>query len=157
MWLPSGSLTDKEKETEFRHYIDGLSLQEKAAAYVDIMSIPSKEQLDGGVKMAMKDMTRDKMIEKYDELVTFPLYRVDGFKFNYIDNVMADSLGYAGTEIIRRTVGDSKVMEVSSVSDLSKRIPMERALVKLGIALIKNRYAIASGKEIVDTFKLIIA
>jgi len=34
---------------------------------------------------------------------------------------------------------------------------MERALVKLGIALIKNRYAIASGKEIVDTFKLIIA
>jgi len=103
------------------------------------------------------DMTRDKMIEKYDELVTFPLYRVDGFKFNYIDNVMADSLGYAGTEIIRRTVGDSKVMEVTSVSDLSKRIPMERALVKLGIALIKNRYAIASGKEIVDTFKLIIA
>lgn len=103
------------------------------------------------------DMTREKLIAKYEELVTFPLYRVDGFKFNYIDNVMADSLGYAGTEIIRRTVGDSKVMEVSSVSDLSKRIPMERALVKLGIALIKNRYAIASGKEIVDTFKLIIA
>ena len=103
------------------------------------------------------DMTREKLIAKYDELVTFPLYRVDGFKFNYIDNVMADSLGYAGTEIIRRTVGDSKVMEVTSVSDLSKRIPMERTLVKLGIALIKNRYAIASGKEIVDTFKLIIA
>jgi len=103
------------------------------------------------------DMTREKMSAKYDELVSFPLYRVDGFKFNYIDNVMADSLGYAGTEIIRRTVGDAKVMEVTSVSDLSKRIPMERALVKLGIALIKNRYAIASGKEIVDTFKLIIA
>ena len=103
------------------------------------------------------DLTREKLLKKYDELVTFPLYRVDGFKYSYIDSVMADSLGYAGTEIIRRTVGDSKVMEVTSVSDLSKRIPMERALVKLGIALIKNRCTIESGKEIVDIFKLIIA
>ena len=103
------------------------------------------------------DLTREKLLKKYNELVTFPLYRVDGFKYSYIDSVMADSLGYAGTEIIRRTVGDSKVMEVTSVSDLSKRIPMERALVKLGIALIKNRCTIESGKEIVDIFKLIIA
>ena len=42
---------------------------------------------------------------------------------------MADSLGYAGTEIIRRTVGDSKVSEISSVKDLSRRIPMEKALI----------------------------
>ena len=103
------------------------------------------------------DLTREKLAAKYDELVTFPLYRAARFKYNYIDGVMADSIGYAGTEIIRRTVGDSKVMEVTSVTDLSKRNPMERALVKLGIALIKNRYAIESGKEILDIFKLIVA
>ena len=103
------------------------------------------------------DLTREKLAAKYVERVTFPLYRAARFKYNYIDGVMADSIGYAGTEIIRRTVGDSKVMEVTSVTDLSKRIPMERALVKLGIALIKNRYAIESGKEILDIFKLIVA
>ena len=70
---------------------------------------------------------------------------------------MADSAGYAGTEIIRRTVGDSKVMEVTSVTDSAERIPMERALVKLGIALIKNRKAFCEGRELTEAFRLILA
>ena len=70
---------------------------------------------------------------------------------------MADSLGYAGTEIVRRTVGDSKVMEVSSVSDLTQRIPMERALVKLGVALIKQRETLCTGRDVVELFRLILA
>ena len=70
---------------------------------------------------------------------------------------MADSVGYAGTEIIRRVVGDSKVMEVTSVTDLEKRIPMERALIKLGIALIMRRSEFVSGAEIIEAFRLIIA
>lgn len=103
------------------------------------------------------DMTREKLLEKYDELVTFPLYRADGFKKHYIASVMADSLGYAGTEIIRRVVGDAKVMEVTSVADLSQRIPMERALIKLGIDLIMHRREFNCGADIVEAFRLIIA
>ena len=103
------------------------------------------------------DMTREKLEQKYDELVAFPLYRVPAFQNMYLDSVMADSLGYAGTEIIRRTVGDSKVMELSSVSDPAQRIPMERALIKLGIALIKRREHIRSGSEVVALFRLILA
>lgn len=103
------------------------------------------------------DMTCEKLLAKYDELVKFPLYRAEGFRKNYIDGVMADSVGYAGTEIIRRVVGDSKVMEVTTVSDPTKRIPMERALIKLGIALIKHRAEFACGKDITETFRLIIA
>ena len=79
------------------------------------------------------------------------------FKAQYLDNVMADAAGYAGTEIIRRTVGDSKVMEVSSVTDPAQRIPMERALIKLGIALIKNRKAYRKGQELTEAFRLILA
>ena len=89
--------------------------------------------------------------------MSLPLYRAAGFKKFYLDSVMADSLGYAGTEIIRRTVGDSKVMEVSSVSDPSQRLPMERALVKLGIALIKQRETLRSGRDAVELFRLILA
>ena len=103
------------------------------------------------------DMTREKLEKKYDECVTLPLYRVPAFKKAYLDAVMADSAGYAGTEIIRRTVGDSKVMEVSSVTEPEMRIPMERALVKLGIALIKNRKAFREGKELTECFRLILA
>lgn len=103
------------------------------------------------------DMTRAKLGQRYDELVTLPLYRVPSFKRAWIDSVMADSVGYAGTEIVRRTVGDTKVLEISSVSDLSQRIPMERALIKLGIALIKQRKSIGSGREMVELFRLILA
>ena len=102
-------------------------------------------------------LTRRKLEQRYDELVTFPLYRIPAFRDSWLDGVMTDSLGYAGTEIIRRTVGDSKVMELEAVTDPAIRLPMERALIKLGIALIKQRASLSSGKEITSLFRLIIA
>ena len=98
------------------------------------------------------DLTAKKLSDKYDELVTFPLYRNSDFKKLYIDSVMADSVGYAGTEMIRRTVGDSKVMEITGVADLTKRIPMERILIETGIFFIKNRRKITQGCELTDFF-----
>ncbi len=103
------------------------------------------------------DMTRAKLEAKYDSLVILPLYRTPVFRKFYLDNVMADSVGYAGTEIIRRTVGDSKVMEISSVTEATQRIPMERALIRLGIALILQREQFTNGRELTELFRLILA
>ena len=75
----------------------------------------------------------------------------------YLDGVMADSYGYAGTEIIRRVVGDSKVMEVTSVTDPAQRLPMERALIQLGIYLIKNRASGLAGAAVTEEFHKILA
>ncbi|MCR5137364.1 MAG: S-methyl-5-thioribose kinase [Oscillospiraceae bacterium] len=103
------------------------------------------------------DLTKEKLSRRFDELVTLPLYRTEGFRSRWIADVAADSLGYAGTEIIRRTVGDSKVSELESVKDPALRIPLERALIKLGIALIKDRFGIRSGCELTERFRLILA
>ncbi|MCI8513720.1 MAG: S-methyl-5-thioribose kinase [Lachnospiraceae bacterium] len=103
------------------------------------------------------DRTREKLEACYEEKVTFSLYRTEGFKRSYLDGVMADSLGYAGTEIIRRVVGDAKVMEVTEVTDPAKKIPMERALIKLGIRLILDRIRIGSGAELTEIFRQILA
>lgn len=103
------------------------------------------------------DLTRVKLEKKYEELVTFPLYRLPAYRKDYLDGVMADSLGYAGTEIIRRVVGDAKVPEVTGVENLEQRVPMERALLKLGITLIKQRAAIGSGRDLTERFRLILA
>ena len=54
-------------------------------------------------------------------------------------------------------MGDSKVLELESVTDLSKRVPMERALIKLGIALIKQRQQFITGREITALFRLILS
>ena len=65
--------------------------------------------------------------------------------------------GYAGTEIIRRVVGDSKVMEVTSVTDPDIRIPMERALIKMGIFLIRERESGLNGSAVTRAFRGILA
>ena len=102
------------------------------------------------------DRTKAKLSARYDELVALPLYREPAFRQAWLDGVMADSAGYAGTEIIRRTVGDTKVMELNAVTDLPVKIPMERALVTFGIALIKQRDVFRAGREITDLFRRIL-
>jgi len=97
---------------------------------------------------AIYDLTEKKLFEKFEAVVSFPLYMTENFKTQYIRSVMADAAGYAGTEIIRRVVGDSKVMELNSVEDSNVKIPMERKLIELGISLITDRENIHSGKDI---------
>ncbi len=99
------------------------------------------------------DLTREKLGRRCDELVTLPLYRTAAFRRIWLDGVMADALGYAGTEIIRRTVGDSKVAELDSVTDPAVKIPMERALVGFGIALIMQRRSLRAGAQITALFR----
>lgn len=103
------------------------------------------------------NLTMEKMSKAYDELVKLPLYTAKEFKEDYLNSILADSLGYAGTEMIRRTIGDSKVIEVTSVTNPEKRIPLARALMKMGIYLIKERFNIKDGSEIVKQFELIIS
>lgn len=94
------------------------------------------------------DLFIEKINVKYDEIVKFPLYQTEGFKREYIRRILEDAVGYAGTEIIRRVVGDAKVAEVSEVQDLDIKIPMERQLLQIGIAYIKNRKDIKEGEEV---------
>ncbi len=57
----TGSLTIEQKETEFRKYIALLDESKKASAYVDIMSIPSAEEVSTYVSGVMSTMDRAKM------------------------------------------------------------------------------------------------
>ncbi|PKM52213.1 MAG: S-methyl-5-thioribose kinase [Firmicutes bacterium HGW-Firmicutes-7] len=97
-----------------------------------------------------------KFSRKYDEEVTFDLYKIEEFKKYYIERVLSDSIGYAGTEIIRRVVGDSKVVEVTSVTYMNERIAMERVLIKAGITFIKNRDQILTGTTITNIVKKLL-
>ena len=103
------------------------------------------------------DLTWEKMRAKYDALVEYPFYKIPAFMESYFAGIMADTFGYAGTEIIRRTVGSSKVMELNSVTDPARRAPMERVLVKLGVRLVKERENLRTGEELVDLFRAVLA
>ena len=98
------------------------------------------------------DKTIEKLHKKYDETVLFPLYKIEAFKNRYLDNIISDSVGYCGTEIIRRVVGDSKVLEVNNITNLTIKLPLEKCLIELGVALIKERSSIKKGHEIIDLY-----
>ena len=49
------NLSDADKEAAFREYIESLSLEEQAAAYVKILGIPSEEQLNAAVNQMMSN------------------------------------------------------------------------------------------------------
>lgn len=102
------------------------------------------------------DKTWEKLEAQYDALVTFPLYRADSFRRRYLGDVRADSFGYAGTEILRRTVGNSKVPELTGVTDAALRAPMERALVRMGVWLVKERGRLQRGAELTEAFRSIL-
>lgn len=87
-------------------------------------------------------------------LLAFPLYN-SVFQEKYVDSVMSESLGFAGTEIIRRVVGDAKVSEMYEHSDLFAQKKMEQILIEMGIFLIKNRGEMREGREVIEAFETI--
>lgn len=54
-------------------------------------------------------------------------------------DIVADAYGFAGTEIIRRTVGDTKTAEFDTMGTDTRRILAERLLIKTARMLIKRR------------------
>jgi 5-methylthioribose kinase len=96
------------------------------------------------------DLTFKKMSKKWDEVVKFPFYRERGFKNAYLRSVENDTLGYAGTEIVRRTVGDTKVLEINDIKDQSLKNLVMKIFIKVGSNLIMNRSVYTSGKQVMD-------
>ncbi len=60
----SGSLSDSQKETEFRSYIASLDEREKADAFVKISCIPQSAQVDAFVNQLLGSMKREDMNEQ---------------------------------------------------------------------------------------------
>ncbi len=97
---------------------------------------------------------KNKLEKEYIETVKLDLYQNQLFMKNYLTEIMADSLGYAGTEIIRRTIGDSRVKEIVTAPLGERRTQMERQLLLFGIKLILNRYNITSGEALIKEYEL---
>ncbi|MBR3808173.1 MAG: ATP-binding cassette domain-containing protein [Lachnospiraceae bacterium] len=57
----AGDLSDSEKVAEFKKFIDELDERGKAKAYVEIMCIPAKAELDAIVEQTLAPLTREDM------------------------------------------------------------------------------------------------
>jgi 5-methylthioribose kinase len=99
------------------------------------------------------DLFKKKAAAKLEGTVTDALLKEPVFLKWYIGKLMADSMGYAGTELHRRTVGDAKVAELTGVQDEKKRAILERLYIDIGVEFIKHRSKYKHGKDLVPVFQ----
>ncbi len=99
------------------------------------------------------DLFKVKFLKAFDEKVTEPMAKVEGFKEHYLDTVLADTAGYTGTELHRRTVGMAQVKDVTTIEDERKRALAERINILLGKDLIMNRDTFKTGQDYLDALK----
>lgn len=111
------------------------------------------------LKQCIQDMY-DKVLEElyrvYERDVKLDIYRNERFKEKLIYEIMADSLGYAGTEIIRRSIGDTKVKELQLIVDEELLVYAEKLLLQIGSQLIMNRKKIKNGSSMIQLINNIL-
>ena len=67
-----------------------------------------------------------------------PSFKNRDFIKNTIQGYMTDMYSYCGTEILRRTIGDSKVLELTTIEDLNKRQIVDKILINFSKNLINS-------------------
>ena len=104
-------MEDSKKKEEFINWLEKCIL--------DIPILFSKK-----CKLLWEKYSKDKLLKNKK------------FRDYYIENIVKDSLAYAGTEMIRRTVGDAKVLELTSLENSEKKLELERSLINKAISMI---------------------
>jgi 5-methylthioribose kinase len=74
--------------------------------------------------------------------------KVDGYLEYVLEKSFQDSIGFAGCECIRRTIGLARVDDLESIGDKEQRLKAKRSCLNLGKILIVNRKKIHSIEEL---------
>jgi len=99
------------------------------------------------------DLFRTKFITCFKENVKDPMAKTPGFCEWYLDTILNDTSAMTGTELIRRTVGFAQVKDISSITDETKRMQIERINILCGKKLIMQRTEMKTGLDYINTLK----
>jgi 5-methylthioribose kinase len=114
---------------------DGTQGADKDAYLAWVLSVIEEfcDRFDAEAKSLMAEKSGDRMMSNAS------------FRDAYMEDIFRDQAGYAGTELIRRIVGTSKVKDITSISDEHARAQAEMLCMKAGIALVKEPEKMTSG------------
>jgi len=96
------------------------------------------------------DVFKEKFLKLFDEAVTDEMAKTPGFKEWYLDNVIIDTAGVTGCEMIRRTVGLAHVKDLDDIPELDKKAEAKKTNVLMAKDFIIDRKDIKSGQDFVD-------
>lgn len=123
-----------------------------ANAYVTCQDTRFMEWIQETIENTL-DMFKYKFISLYKEIVTDVMAKEEAFMNWYLESILADAAGSAGLEVIRRVVGDAKVVDITSIEDTQKRVRAERVLIKTAKQFIINRKTFLNGEDYTKAFK----
>jgi 5-methylthioribose kinase len=83
-------------------------------------------------------------------------WRHKAFQEDFMLSVLRDTAGYAGCEMIRRTVGFAHVADLDCIADENVRAEAETMVLELGQQLIKEHAQVTSYADIEKMVKVVI-
>lgn len=102
----------------------------------------------------------DKFIEKYDQVydscVKDPMAKTEGFKEYYLAQILSNTAGTTGLELIRRIVGMAKVKDITLIADEQKRARAERICLRFAKECILHRDSLTSGTDYLKTILSVV-
>ena len=123
--------TDEEKADAITEYLSTLSVQEKAAAYIDVMGQPSQEYVDGVVEQQMDGMTRESIeamiVEQYstemgvsgDTVADYIADMSDDELFNRVEEAIAQGVREQYAAAVEQRLSAQTNDQLASILDLT--------------------------------------
>jgi len=100
------------------------------------------------------DLFREKAFQILREESRSVMAETPGFAEWLVGDILADTAGYAGTEMNRRIVGSAKVKDIDGIEDPVQKARAERICVLAAKDLIKRRgSAYREGNDYINTLK----
>lgn len=92
--------------------------------------------------------------KNYDKDVVTTLFKNEDFKFYYLNKILEETAGYMGTEVLRRTIGVAKVLDIDRVKTQRNYHIVERKLLNMALDLILKRKEFINSKCYKELFNL---
>ncbi|RAL26883.1 S-methyl-5-thioribose kinase [Thermoflavimicrobium daqui] len=78
--------------------------------------------------------------------------QVPGTLESFLGKVWVDAVGFAGCEVIRRTIGLAHVADLDTIQDLTQQYQLKEKALELGTYFIKNRTQITNMEQLIQVF-----
>ena len=128
----TGNMTDVEKEAEFKKYISALDEKGKAEAYVKMMSIPSKEQIDAAVGQNIQSATRENIVETllsaFSQQMNMSTDEINEYISTMSDEELKEIFTEMATEQYKAQYAASVKQQMAALSNAQLALMLDNAL-----------------------------
>ncbi len=128
----TGNLTDEQKKAEFQSYIGGLSMEKKAEAYIEIMSIPSDDELNTMVTQAKGTVTREQIEATMSQVLATQMGMNADEIAGYLESMSDEDIDKMYTQLITEQV---KAQYAAQVKAQMANVPAAQLAAMLTAAM----------------------